>query len=165
MIEPVIHRKKRVEIFNDRKPVVVETPKVKKVKKPKPEKVKKVKIPPPPPRVRQLPTPPHPDGSPETRVKLFMQMLETECPVFYTPTPMKIKIHKDIHERYPQIATHIICKTLHMYCKSVPYLRNLKAGTPRYDLNMQAVDVVTEDQAVTAKSSLFKLMKQRIKVR
>ena len=165
MIEPVIHRKKRVEIFNDRKPVVVETPKVKKVKKPKPEKVKKVKIPPPPPRVRQLPTPAHPDGSPETRVKLFMQMLETECPVFHNPTPMKIKIHKDIRERYPQIANHIICKTLHMYCKSVNYLRGLKSGASRYDLDMQPVDVVTEDQAATAKVALFKAMKQRIKAR
>lgn len=163
MNEPVIHRKKRIEVFNDRKTTVsVVTPKSEKVKK---LKVKKIKTPPPPPRVRGLPTPPHPDGTREDRIQLFLKILKQECPLFQQVTPIKIKIHKDLADRYPQISKHIVRGVLHQYTQDVEYLRTLKVGENRYDLDMQPVDIVTEQHATMAKNKIFERLKKLIKPR
>lgn len=163
MNEPVIHRKKRIEVFNDRKVAVSAVSlKPEKVKKPK---VKKVKTPPPPPRVRGLPTPPHPEGTREERVQLFLNILKQECPLFQQVVPLKIKIHKDLAECYPQISKHIVRGVLHQYTKDVEYLRTLKVGASRYDLQMQPVDVVTEQHATMAKNRILLQLKKLIKPR
>lgn len=166
MNEPVIHRKKRIEVFNDRKvaavPAVV---KPVKVKKPKPEKVKKVKTPPPPPRVRGPAPVPHPDGTREERVKKFLHILKQDCVVFQQFVPLKIWIHKDLAVRYPQIAKHVICGVLHVHCQDVAYLRTLVAGVNRCDLDGNPVDVVTEEHDANAKSRLRLQLKKLIKPR
>lgn len=165
MNEPVIHRKKRIEVFNDR--VVVAAPaaasKPVKVKKPKPEKVKKIKTPPPPPRVRGPAPVPHPDGTREERVKKFLHTLKQDFLVFQQVVPLKILIHKDLVERYPQIAKHIICGALHVHCQDVAYLRILVAGVHRYDLDGNPVDVVTEEHDANARSRLRLQLKKLIK--
>ena len=165
MNEPVIHRKKRVEVFNDRKVAAVVLSEKVKPEKIKKSKVKKVKTPPPPPRVRGLPTPPHPDGTREERIKLFLNTLKQDCPLFQQVVPLKIKIHKDLAERYPQIAKHIVRGVLHQYTQDVEYWRCLKVGASRYDLDMQPVDVVIEQHMAMAKSKIFEQLKKRIKPR
>lgn len=163
MSEPVIHRKKRIEVFNERK-VPVAAP-VAKVKKPKPEKVKKVKTPPPPPRVRGPAPVPHPDGTREERIEKFLNTLQQDLAVFRTVVPLKIKIHKDLGERYPQIAKHIICGALHKHCQDVNYLRTLQVVKNRYDLEMQPVDIVTEEHVTLAKNRILLKLRKMIKPR
>jgi hypothetical protein len=167
MNEPVIHRKKRIQVFNDRKVAAFVAPASKpaKVKKPKPEKVKKVKTPPPPPRVRGPAPVPHPDGTREQRIQLFLNLLREENEVFQRGVPLKIKIHKDIIAKYPHIAKHVIRGALHEHCKDVAYLRSLVSGASRFDLAMQVVDVVTDDQQVEAKSRVRLRMATLIKPR
>lgn len=163
-IEPVIHRKKKIVVVNDRKkPVVESVPKPEKVKKVKAPK--KVKQPPPPPRVRGPAPVPHEDGNHAQRVEKFLAMVQQECEVFQQYVPLKIKIHKDLMVKYPKIAHHIICRSLQKYCGTVDYLRTLKAGAERFDLDMQPVDVVTEQHALEAKKRCFEKMRQAIKPR
>jgi hypothetical protein len=164
--EPVIHRKKKIVVVNDRKKSVVESAPV-----PKPEKVKKVKAPkkvkqpPPPPRVRGPAPVLHEDGTHEQRVEKFLMILKQDHLVFQQSIPLKIKIHKDLIVKYPKIANHIICKSLHQHCSSVEYLRTLKVGAERFDLDLQSVDVVSEQNAVEAKKRCFEKMRQVIKPR
>lgn len=164
--EPVIHRKKKIVVVNDRKKSVIASvsvskpEKVKKVKAPK-----KVKQPPPPPRVRGPAPMLHEDGTHAQRVEKFLTMVKQECAVFQHCVPLKIKIHKDLIVKYPKIAHHIICRSLQKYCSTVEYLRTLKVGAERFDLDMHPVDVVIEEHAVEAKKSCFEKLRKAIKPR
>jgi sRNA-binding protein len=91
--------------------------------------------------------------------------MREECKVFQQLVPLKIKIHLDLIERYPHIAKHVIRGALHEVCKDVSYIRKLTVGAHRYDLDMNPVDVVNEDQFVDAKSRIRMLMAKLIKPR
>ena len=156
--EPVIHRKKKkVIVVNERKSSIVSATitkivKPEKVKPPKAAKLKKVKQPPPPPKVKGPAPALHPDGTPQERAEKFLARLKSEQALFQQYQPLKLKVNKDLNKMYPDTARHIICRSLERYCNTLEYLQTLKANADRFDLDLNPVGQVTEDQALEAKT-------------
>ena len=70
------------------------------------------------------------------------------------PRPLKVGIDKDIAERAPAITDVERSKALHYHTKSDRYLRSMRSGAPRVDLDGAEAGAVTDDDAAHAKAIL-----------
>jgi len=70
------------------------------------------------------------------------------------PRPLKIGIAKDIAERAPAITDGERNRALNYHCKSDRYLRSMRPGAPRVDLDGVEVGAVTVEDAVHARTIL-----------
>ena len=70
------------------------------------------------------------------------------------PRPLKVGIDKDIAERAPAITDVERARALHYHTKSDRYLRSMRSGAPRIDLDGAAVGAVTDDDAAYARALL-----------
>jgi ProP effector len=72
---------------------------------------------------------------------------------FGRPRPLKIKIRDDIIKR-SAITEAALARALSYHCRSAPYLKAMKPGAPRIDLDGNEIGAVTSDEAVSAKMIL-----------
>src|SRR5262252_7139948 len=70
--------------------------------------------------------------------------------------PLKIGIHNDIIARHPELQPGLIASALRTYTRSVGYLKTLKAGAARIDLEGNPVGAVTTADEEHAKRKLAK---------
>jgi ProP effector len=71
--------------------------------------------------------------------------------------PLKIDIHKDVlahYAQYKRFTPKRLCKAIRLYIKGKAYLKTLKEGADRIDLEGKVVDKVTKKQAVYANNLL-----------
>lgn len=75
--------------------------------------------------------------------------------------PLKVGIHLDIFERYPEISHRIVRSFLTNYAYSKRYLEALSVRTPRVDLDGNEAGEVTEEQAISAQEVLERWRKDK----
>ncbi|MGO9419538.1 ProQ/FINO family protein, partial [Roseiarcus sp.] len=68
--------------------------------------------------------------------------------------PFKVGIDKDIAERAPAITDRERARALRYHTRSDRYLRSMRPGAPRVDLDGNEVGAVTDDEAAHAKAIL-----------
>lgn len=92
---------------------------------------------------------------PESRLQkpwIDLAALYPACFNWKQPRPLKIGIFHDLRAAgHPRPAIH---KALAVYCSRGRYLKALRAGMPRLDLQGQPVGVVTADEEAVAKAKL-----------
>lgn len=92
-----------------------------------------------------------PDAKPK-EPQLDLAALYPVCFNWKQPRPLKIGIFHDLHAAgHPRPAIH---KALAVYCSRGRYLKALRAGMPRLDLQGQPVGAVTEAEEAVAKAKL-----------
>lgn len=80
------------------------------------------------------------------------------------PRPLKVGIHKDLAEKASAISTGVIARAMRYHTQSDRYLRALKPGAARVDLDGNAVGEVTADEAAFAQVRLGRV-KERVKAK
>ncbi|MEI2780645.1 MAG: ProQ/FINO family protein [Candidatus Competibacter sp.] len=70
------------------------------------------------------------------------------------PRPLKIGIHLDLRARHPDVPHLALRKALAVYCDRARYLKSLKAGLLRWDLQGQPAGLVTLEQGAIARQQL-----------
>ena len=74
--------------------------------------------------------------------------------------PLKIGIHNDVIARHPELQPGLIASALRTYTRSVGYLKTLKAGAVRIDLEGHPVGTVTAADEEDAKRKIAKAVKR-----
>ena len=70
------------------------------------------------------------------------------------PRPLKLGIHLDLRARHPDVPRLALRKALAVYCNRARYLKSLKAGLLRWDLQGQPAGLVTLEQGAIARQQL-----------
>ena len=92
------------------------------------------------------------DAASATAPTLDLAARYPDCFDWRQPRPLKIGIREDLlADGHPRPA---IRRALGAYCSRVKYLKALRAGTPRIDLQGQPAGEVTEDDAADAQARL-----------
>ena len=71
--------------------------------------------------------------------------------------PLKIGIHADLLARAPAITEVELSPALGFYCRTARYLRALRDGGPRIDLDGNEIGEVTVDQAAGTKGAIERM--------
>lgn len=94
---------------------------------------------------------PLPPPAPE---RLMLAEAYPACFDWDRPRPLKLGIHLDLRARHPDAPHHVIRKALAIYCGRPRYLKSLKAGLLRWDLQGQPAGLVTLEQGTIARQQL-----------
>jgi hypothetical protein len=94
------------------------------------------------------------DETTRIRERLVREFPHVFQPKGWAKPPLKVGIHRDILERLPDLFTHQVRAALRDYTGGPTYLRGLKAGALRFDLDGKWAGNVTEDEAKSAKQRL-----------
>ena len=86
--------------------------------------------------------------------RLLLAELYPACFDWEHPRPLKIGTHLDLRGRHPDVPHHVIRKALAIYCGRPRYLKCLKAGLLRWNLNGQPAGLVTLEQQGIAREQL-----------
>lgn len=85
--------------------------------------------------------------------RLDLPALYPACFDWTAPRPLKLGIHRDlIAAGHP---SRVVRAALGVYCSRRAYLKTLRAGVPRLDLQGQPAGAVTADEAAEARARLF----------
>jgi ProP effector len=85
------------------------------------------------------------------------QLAELHPNCFRQPSqPLKIGIHNDVIARHPELQPGLIASALRTYTRSVSYLKTLKAGAVRIDLEGNPVGTVTAADEADAERKIAK---------
>ena len=74
--------------------------------------------------------------------------------------PLKIGIHNDVIARHPERQPGLIASALRTYTRAVGYLKTLKAGSARIDLEGNSVGTVTAKDEEDARRKIAKAAKR-----
>ena len=105
-------------------------------------------------------------ASKPVRGNALLEQLQAEFPVFRDCKPLAIGIHKQLMERKPDLDKNKVRVALHGHTASSRYLKVLKEGAPRLDLDGPPAGEVTAEQQDVAVKTLrdrIKLVKERQK--
>ena len=70
--------------------------------------------------------------------------------------PLKVGVHLDLAERSPATPMEIGA-ALRVHCRSMAYLRRIRAGADRRDLDGNVCGVVTAEEAALAKADIARI--------
>lgn len=77
---------------------------------------------------------------------------------FGRPRPLKVGIHDDLLARAPAISPLELSRALGFYCRTARYLKVLRDGGPRIDLDgNESGPAVTPEQAAGAKAAIDRM--------
>lgn len=90
----------------------------------------------------------------EQSPKALLTWLRTHIPVFTKSLPLALRIDKALLARYPELPRKLVLSTLRLHVYTTAYLRNVKAGHPRFDLLGQIAQEMDEAHREYAKELL-----------
>ncbi len=92
----------------------------------------------------------------KARVEAAQNLLRERHPDLFgdDPKPLKIGIHRDLIERHPDLDFVGLKRALTLHCGRFVYLKALKPGAARLDLDGQPDGEVTEEQVEIARQRL-----------
>ncbi len=91
------------------------------------------------------------------KYKLAFRKIEGMFPKVFNlshPKPLSIGIREELFERNISMSKKTVRKALFFYCSSHQYLKKIKEGAKRYDLNAKTSSIVTTEEAVKARKNL-----------
>lgn len=81
---------------------------------------------------------------------VFMQTF----PVFREKKPLRIGIHLDLYKQFPEFSHRNIASVMRWHTSGRLYLKNILAGTDRFDLTGDPVGTITDEARADAKKRL-----------
>lgn len=84
----------------------------------------------------------------------MLEKLIASFPVFRDCLPLAIGIHKEIKARLPDISEAQLRFALKSYTASTKYLKSLAKSATRFDLDGNAVGVITPEQRLQADTAI-----------